>query len=44
MQLKNIKYRPKASAVAERLWSDQSLRDVNEAAPRLEEQMCRMLR
>lgn len=35
---------PKASAVAERLWSDQSLRDVNEAAPRLEEQRCRMLR
>ncbi|XP_062582500.1 beta-hexosaminidase subunit alpha-like [Saccostrea cucullata] len=35
---------PKASAVAERLWSDKSLRDIDEAARRLEEHRCRMLR
>uniref|UniRef100_T1IUC0 beta-N-acetylhexosaminidase n=1 Tax=Strigamia maritima TaxID=126957 RepID=T1IUC0_STRMM len=34
---------PRASAVAERLWSDQSVVDTDSAAPRLEEHRCRML-
>ena len=35
---------PRASAAAERLWSDRKVRDEIAAAPRLEEQRCRMLR
>ena len=36
--------RPRASAVAERLWSAQSVRDVDSAQFRLDQQRCRMLR
>ena len=36
--------RPRASAAAERLWSDRRLVDVHKAAPRIEEQRCRMIR
>jgi len=35
---------PRASAAAERLWSDQSLVDIAEAARRLEEFRCRLVR
>ncbi|XP_041375502.1 beta-hexosaminidase subunit beta-like [Gigantopelta aegis] len=35
---------PRAAAAAERLWSPQSIRDIEEAAPRIEEHRCRMLR
>ena len=34
---------PRASAVAERLWSPESVRDQKEAARRLQEHECRML-
>ncbi|CAD5115483.1 DgyrCDS4452 [Dimorphilus gyrociliatus] len=34
---------PRASAAAERLWSDKRVRDVQAAAPRIEMQRCRML-
>ena len=35
---------PRASAAAERLWSDKHILDEQAAAPRIEEQRCRMLR
>ncbi|CAC5394973.1 HEXA_B [Mytilus coruscus] len=34
---------PRAAAVGERLWSDMSLKNAAEAAPRLEEHRCRMV-
>jgi len=35
---------PRASAVAERLWSDASVTDLDDAALRMNEQRCRMVR
>ncbi|ELT93034.1 hypothetical protein CAPTEDRAFT_41117, partial [Capitella teleta] len=35
---------PRGSAVAERLWSPEDVTDHNAAAPRIEEQRCRMVR
>ncbi|XP_062582507.1 beta-hexosaminidase subunit beta-like [Saccostrea cucullata] len=39
-----VKMWPMTSAAAERLWSARSVTNLEEAAPRLEEQRCRMLR
>jgi len=36
--------RPRASAAAERLWSDRSVSNFQQAAPRIEAQRCRMMR
>lgn len=35
---------PRASAVAERLWSDASAKSIKDASHRLQEHECRMLR
>lgn len=40
----NIIDRPRASAAAERLWSNKKVLDEVAAAPRIEEQRCRMIR
>lgn len=37
-----VKLWPRASAVAERLWSDKSINDTASAAPRLRNHRCRM--
>lgn len=37
-------FRPRAASVAERLWSNQTLTDPGQAAPRLEELRCRMIK
>jgi len=36
--------RPRASAAAERLWSDRNVNDFQKAASRIEAHRCRMMR
>ena len=37
-------FRPRASAVAERLWSPQSVTDIGSASVRIHNQKCRLMR
>lgn len=42
-QINNLLARPRASAVAERLWSSKDVRDINDAYNRLNGHRCRMV-
>lgn len=39
-----FKFRPRTIAVAERLWSAKDVTDLDDAADRIEQQRCRMIR